>query len=341
MSAPPALKRMNRIMSAGSLLRVARYWRHWRCSPRKPVPRTPTRHHSPIRLVVPSAPGGGTDIVGRVVAQKLSIALGQQVVVDNRPGAGQMIGIDLVAKAPADGYTLLVAASPLVLNQLMYRKVPYDAVRDFAPVSQLTVLRHERAGGAPSTLPATTVRELIALAKQQPGKLNYASAGTGTSPHMSMELFKTMAGVDLVHVPYKGTAPAITDVLAGQVLVTMASMPSSVAHIKAGKLRALGVTSRKRSVVLPDVPTIAEAGVPGYESIQWYGLLAPAGTPRGIVARLAGEAANALRQPDARETLLADGAEPVGSSPEEYAEQIKAEIVKWTRVAKAAGIQPE
>lgn len=292
-----------------------------------------------IRLIVPSAPGGGTDIVGRVVAQKLSASLGQQVVVDNRPGAGQMIGIDMVAKAPADGYTLLMAASPLVLNHLMYKKVSYDAVRDFAPVSQVAVLPNVLV--VHPSLPVKTVAELIALAKSQPGKLNYASAGTGTSPHMSMELFKTMAGIDMVHVPYKGTAPAITDVVGGQVLVTMASTPSSIAHIQSGRLRALGVTSRKRSVVLPDVPPIAEAGVPGYESIQWYGLLAPAGTPREIVAQLSNEVSRALRLPDTARTLLADGAEPVGNTPEEYAELIKSEIVKWTRVAKSAGIQPE
>jgi len=293
----------------------------------------------PIRLVVPSAAGGGTDIVGRVIAQKLSLSLGQQVVVDNRPGAGQMVGIEAVAKASADGYTLLMAASPLVLNALMYRKVSYDAVRDFAPVSQAAVLPNVLV--VHPSLAVKNVAELIALAKSQPGKLDYASAGTGTSPHMAMELFKTMAGVDLTHVPYKGTAPALADVLAAHVLITIASTPSSLPQIKAGKLRALGVTSRRRSIVLPEVPTIAEAGVPGYESIQWYGLLAPAGTPREIVVQLSNEMSRALRLPDTRDTLLADGAEPVGGTPDEFAELIKTEIVKWTRVVKSAGIQPE
>jgi tripartite-type tricarboxylate transporter receptor subunit TctC len=293
----------------------------------------------PVRLVVPSAAAGGTDIVGRIIAQRLSVQLGQQFVIDNRPGAGQMIGIAQVAKAAPDGYTLLMAASPLVLNQLMYARVPYDAVRDFTAVSQVAVLPNVLV--VHPSLPARTLAEFLALARRQPGKLNYASAGIGTSPHMSMELLKTMAGIDLAHVPYKGTAPALADVLAGQVLVTMASAPSALPHIRAGKLRPLGVTSRVRSLVLPEVPTIAEAGVPGYEAIQWYGLLAPAGTPREIVARLSGEVSRALRVADTRATLLADGAEPVGSSAEEFTGFINTEIVKWTKVAKSAGIVPE
>jgi tripartite-type tricarboxylate transporter receptor subunit TctC len=293
----------------------------------------------PVRFVVPSSAGGGTDIIARALGQKLSLALGQQFVVENRPGAGQMIGIELVARAPADGYTLLMAASTLAINPIMYKKVSYDPVRDFAPITQAASLPNVLV--VHPSMPVKSVAELIALAKREPGKLAYASAGVGTSPHMSVELLKHMAGIDMLHIPYKGTGPGVIDVLAGQVKVMTPNVLTALPHIKSGRLRALAVTSGKRTDALPGVPTIAEAGVPGYESVQWYGVLAPAGTPRDVVQRLYTEIAKALRSGDVRERLAADGAEPVGNTPEEFAAFIRAEIDKWAKVARAAGIQPE
>jgi tripartite-type tricarboxylate transporter receptor subunit TctC len=293
----------------------------------------------PVRFIVPSAAGGGTDIIARAVAQKLSAALGQQFVVDNRPGAGQMIGIELAAKSAPDGHTILMAASTLAINPIMYKKVSYDPVRDFAPITQAASLPNVLV--VHPSLPVKSVAELVALAKKQPGKLDYASAGIGTSPQMSMELLKSMTGIDLLHIPYKGTAPGVVDLLAGQVKVMAPNLLTALPHIKAGRLRALAVTSAKRSEALPDVPTIAEAGVPGYESVQWYGVLAPAGTAREIVTRLHAEIVRALGEPDVRERLAADGAEPVGSTPEQFAAFIRSEIDKWARVARAAGIHAE
>jgi len=297
----------------------------------------------PVRFIVPSSPGGGTDIIARAIALKLSEAFGQQVVVDNRPGAGQMIGIELAAKSPADGHTILMAASTLAINPVMFKKVAYDPVRDFAPVTQAASLPNVLV--VHPSLQAASLAELLALARQRPGQVAYASAGIGTSPHMSVELLKSMTGIDLVHVPYKGTAPGVVDLLAGQVSVMAPNVLTALPYIKAGRLRALAVTSAKRSDALPDVPTIAEAGaesgLSGYESAQWYGVLAPAGTPAEIVNRLYGEVARALRAGDVRERLAADGAEPVGSTPAEFAAFIRAEIEKWARVAKAARIRPE
>jgi tripartite-type tricarboxylate transporter receptor subunit TctC len=292
----------------------------------------------PVRFIVPSAAGGGTDIIARAVAQKLSEALGQQFVVDNRPGAGQMIGIELVAKSPADGYTILMAASTLAINSIMYKKVPYDPVRDFAPITQAASLPNILV--VHPSLPVKSVAELVEYARRRPGKLNFASAGIGTSPQMSIELLKSMTGIDMVHIPYKGTTPGVVDLLAGQVSVMAPNLLTALPHIKAGKLRALAVTSAKRTGALPEVPTIAET-LPGYESAQWYGVLAPAGTSRDIVARLHAEIVRALKHSDVKDRLAADGAEPVGSSPEEFAAFIKSEIDKWTRVARAAGIHPE
>ena len=293
----------------------------------------------PVRFIVPSSAGGGTDIIARAISQKLSEALGQQFVVDNRPGAGQMIGIELAARSPADGHTLLMTASTLAINPIMYKKVAYDPVRDFAPITQAASLPNVLV--VHPSLPVKTLAELIALAKREPGKIAYASAGIGTSPHMSVALLEHLAGIDMVHVPYKGTGPGVIDVLAGQVKVMTPNVLTALPHIKSGRLRALAVTSGKRSDALPDVPTIAEAGVPGYESVQWYGVLAPAGTPRDVVQRLYMEIAKALRSGDVRERLAADGAEPVGSTPEQFAAFIRAEIDKWAKVAKAAGIKPE
>jgi tripartite-type tricarboxylate transporter receptor subunit TctC len=293
----------------------------------------------PVRFIVPSSAGGGTDIIARALAQKLSEALGQQFVVENRPGAGQMIGIELAARAPADGHTILMTASTLAINPIMYKKVSYDPLRDFAPITQAASLPNVLV--VHPSLPARSVAELVALAKREPGKIAYASAGVGTSPQMSVELLKSLAGIDLLHVPYKGTGPGVIDVLAGQVKVMTPNVLTALPHIKSGRLRALAVTSAKRSEALPEVPTMAEAGVPGYESVQWYGVLAPAGTPREIVQRLYAEIAKALHAGEVRERLAADGAEPVGSTPEEFAAFIRAEIAKWSKVAKAAGINPE
>jgi tripartite-type tricarboxylate transporter receptor subunit TctC len=292
-----------------------------------------------VHIVVPSAAGGGTDIVTRVLAQQLSISMGQQFIVENRPGAGQMIGIEAVARAVPDGYTLLMAASTLAINPVMFKKVSYDAVKDFAPVTQVAALPNVLV--VHPSVPAKTVAEFIALAKSKPDQIAYASAGVGTSPHMGMELFKSMAGVNVRHIPYRGTAPAVNDLIGGQVSAMMANVLTAKPQIDGGQLRALGVSGAKRSAGLPNVPTIAEAGVPGYSALQWYGLLAPAGTPNDIVVKLQAAVAKALEQADVKERLAADGAEGVGSTPAEFAALIKEELDKWAKVAKAANIEPQ
>jgi tripartite-type tricarboxylate transporter receptor subunit TctC len=292
-----------------------------------------------IRLVVPSSPGGGTDITGRIVAQKLSEQLGQQVVVDNRAGAGTIIGNEIVAKAAPDGYTLLMGLSTLAINPSMYTKLPYDALKDFAPVS-LAVLSPNILTVHPS-VPAKSVKEFIALAKAKPGSITFGSAGLGTSPHLSGELLKVLAKIDIVHVPFKGSGQSVISLLAGEIGANFPSVPTAIPYIKAGKLRGLGVTTAKRTQALPDVPSIAEAGVPGYEATQWFGVLAPAGTPRPIIDRLNQEMVKMLRAPDVRERLIADGTDPVGDTPEEFAAYIKSETDKWTKVIKAAGIKPQ
>lgn len=293
----------------------------------------------PVHIVVPSAAGGGTDIVTRVLAQQLSVSMGQQFVVENRPGAGQMIGIEAVARAAPDGYTLLMAASTLAINPVMFKKVTYDAVKDFAPVTQVAALPNVLV--VHPSVPAKTVAELVALAKSKPDQIAYASAGVGTSPHMGMELFKSMAGVNLRHIPYRGTAPAVNDLVGGQVSAMMANVLTAKPQVEGGKLRALGVSGSKRSAGMPNVPTIAEAGVVGYSALQWYGLLAPAGTPPDIVVKLQAAVAKALELPDVKERLAADGAEGVGSTPAEFATLIKEELDKWAKVAKEAKIEPQ
>jgi tripartite-type tricarboxylate transporter receptor subunit TctC len=292
-----------------------------------------------IRFVVPSAPGGGTDITARAVAPKVSEYLGQQVVVENRPGAGTMIGGEVVARAAPDGYTLLVGISTLAINPAVYVKVPYDALRDFAPITQLVTTSNMLV--THPSLPAGTVKELIAFARARPGQIHYASAGVGTNPHLSMELFLFMGGLKMVHVPYKGSGQGIVDVVAGHVPVMTPSVPAALPHTKSGRLRGLGVTGAKRSNAAPEVPTIAEAGLPGYEATQWFGMLAPAATPREIITRLHAEITRALRDGDVRRRLEADGAEPVGSKPEEFAAYLRSETAKWAKVVKAAGIKPE
>jgi tripartite-type tricarboxylate transporter receptor subunit TctC len=293
----------------------------------------------PIRMVVPSAPGGGTDITARVMAPKLSEFLGQQVVVENRAGAGTMIGGEVVARAAPDGYTLLMGISTLAINPAMYKKVPYDALKDFVPITQAVALPNILV--IHPSLPARSVKELIAFTKPRPGQIQFASAGIGTSPHLAAELFLSMAGIKMLHVPYKGSGAGLIDVVAGHVPVMMPSILSGLPHAKAGRLRALGVSSVKRAGGAPDVPTIAEAGVPGYEAVQWFGILAPAGTPRPVVDRVHRESVRVLQSPDIRERLQADGADPVASSPEEFAGFLRSETVKWAKVVKAVGIQPE
>ncbi len=238
----------------------------------------------PVRMVVPSSAGGGTDIVARIIAPELSKRLGQQVVIDNRPGAGTMIGIEVAAKSPPDGYTLLMVPATLAINSALYKKVPYDPQRDFAPITQ--AISSASIIVVHPSVPVKSLKELIAFARARPGQLNYASAGTGTYPHMTMELFLSMAKLKMVHIPYKGTGPAMIDMVAGQVATMAATILTGMPQIRAGRLRPLGITSAARSPIVPDIPTVAEAGLPGFESVQWYGMLAPARTPKDIVSRL-------------------------------------------------------
>jgi tripartite-type tricarboxylate transporter receptor subunit TctC len=305
-----------------------------------PANADPNYPNRPVRIVVPSSPGGGTDILARVLADHLARALNGQFFVENRPGAGQSIGTEIVARAPNDGYTLLMAASTLALNPVMFKNIRYDAVKDFAPITQVAFLPNALL--VHPSLGVSSLRELIALAKRKPGELTYASAGLGTSPHMGIELLKHMAGIELRHIPFRGSGPAVAETLSGRVPITLASTLQSKPLIEGGQLKALAVTSPKRAEGLPDVPTVAEAGpLPGYEALQWYGLLAPAGTPSEIVARLRNEVAAALKLPDVKVRLVNDGAEAAGSTPAEFAKLIKDELEKWAAVAKAANIQPE
>jgi tripartite-type tricarboxylate transporter receptor subunit TctC len=292
-----------------------------------------------VRLVVPSAPGGGTDITARIMAPKLSEYLGQQVVVENRAGAATMIGGEVVARSAPDGYTLLMGISTLAINAAMYRKVAYDALKDFAPIAQVVTLSNVLV--THPSLPARNVKELVAFVKSRPGQINFASAGVGTNPHLSMELFLSLAGLKMMHVPYKGSGQGIVDVIAGHVPVMMPAVPTALVYIKNGRLRPLGVSGAKRSQAAPDIPTIAESGIQGYEATQWFGILAPAGTPRAIVDRWHRETVRALKDPEVRDRLVADGADPVGSTPEEFAAYLRAETIKWAKVVKAIGIQPE
>ena len=290
----------------------------------------------PVRIIIPSSPGGGTDILARQLSVKLTERWGQQVIIDNRPGAGQMIGISLVAKSPPDGYTLVMTATPLALNSALYKKVPYDPIRDFAPVTQVAAMPNLLV--THPTLPARTLRQMIALAKARPGELAYASSGIGTGPHLTMELLNYMAGIKLEHIPYKGTGPALTDTMSGHVQLLMSTLLPPLPHLKTGRLRALGVTSAKRVSSLPDVPTVAEGGIAGYEVVGWYGIAAPAGTPQAIVAKLQTDISAVLLAPEMRDKLAAEGGEAVGSKPEEFGALIKSEIDKWSKVVKVARI---
>ena len=291
-----------------------------------------------LRLVVPSAPGGGTDIVGRALAAKLSEYLGQQVVVDNRAGAGTTIGIDMVAKSAPDGYTVLVSPSTLALNTWMYNKLPYDALRDLAPITQVASVPNALV--VHPSLPAKNVPDLIALAKKQPGAINAGSAGIGTSPHLSLELFKVLGKVDMTHIAYKGSGSATIAHLSGEIVAQFPSLPTAMSYIKSNRLRALGVTTAKRSPYLPEVPAIGEF-IPGYEATQWFGFLAPAGTPQAVLERLHTEAVRALKAPDLSRIMASEGAEVVANSPAQFAAYMRSETEKWGRVIKAAGIKPQ
>ena len=292
----------------------------------------------PIRLIVPFAPGGGLEITARSIGQKLTEKRGQSIVIDNRPGAATIVGSEIASKASPDGYTLLMITTTFAINPSLYGKLPYDPNRDFAPVTQITSVPNILVVNP--SIPAHSVRELIALAKGKPGQLNYASAGSGTSPHLAAELFKTMAGIDMTHIPYKGIPPAVTDVIAGRVTMLMTTTISAAPHVKSGRLRALAITSPKRLVVMPDVPTIGEI-VPGYEADAFQGMVAPAGVPKEIVRQLADDIATIVKLPDIRERITTDGAEPIGSTPEAFSAFLKKEMLKWAKVVKASGARPD
>ncbi len=291
----------------------------------------------PIRMIIPFSAGGATDVPGRIVAQKLSDTIGQQVVVDNRPGAGSIIGTDLAAKSQPDGYTLLLTATPFVMSASLYQKLPYDPLRDFAPVMQI--------GSAPNalvvhpTLPAQSVSELVALARAQPGKIDFASSGNGSAQHMFGALFQSLASIRFTHIPYKGSGPATADLLGGQVRVGFPGIAIALPHHRTGRLRALGVTSAQRSPQMPDVPSIAEAGVPGYEGTLWLGLAVPRGTPAAIVSRLQSEVAKVLQSPEVRSGFHGAGTDVVVSTPDAFGALLKIEHAKWGKVAREIGLQ--
>ena len=296
----------------------------------------PTR---PVRLIIPFPPGGSNDIVGRMIAAQLGERLGQQVVVDNRGGAGGTIGTELAAKSQADGYTLLLISTAYAFNTSIYKKLPYDPAKSFVPVALL--------GSGPGVLvvnpalPVNSVADLIALAKERPGKLNNSSAGIGSFQHLASELFRIQAGIQWLHVPYKGGGPAMTDLMGGQADASVGSLIQMLPHIRSGKLKALGTTGAKRSTVLPDVPTVAEAGVSGYEATNWWGFLAPAGTPPAIVERLHQEVAAVQASAETKRRFDTEGAEALQMSPAEFGAFIAAETAKWARVVKEAGISAE
>lgn len=292
----------------------------------------------PIRLICPFPPGGTTDVVARLVAQKLTEAWGQQVVVDNRPGAGGVIGTELAAQAPADGYTALLGSiTTHAVNPALYKKLKFDPVKDFTPVS-LVVSSPQLLAVHPS-VPAQSVKELIGLAKAKPGQLNYASAGSGTSPHLTFELFRSLAGIDVVHVPYKGTGPAITDLIAGQTQMMITGVVALMPHVKSNRLRAVGVTSAKRVNALPQVPTIAESGVRGFDVSSWFGVFLPAQAPRAVVTKMNAEIARIVSDPDVRQKLIDQGADPASTTPEEFAAYVKSERARWGEVVRKTGAQ--
>jgi tripartite-type tricarboxylate transporter receptor subunit TctC len=293
-----------------------------------------------IRIVVPFPAGGATDIAARAIADKMSQNWKQPVVVENRAGAGGNVGSDVVAKSPADGYTLIMGVTGShAINVSLYSKMPYDPVKDFEPISQVAVVPNVVV--VHPSVPAQTLTEFIALAKRNPGKYDYASLGSGTAAHLGMEMLKTSANIFMVHIPYRGSAPAVADLIGGQVQVMMDGLPSALPHVKAGRLRALAVTSQKRSQAAPDLPTIAESGYPGFYADAWSGLFAPKGTPKAVVDKLAGEVRRILALPDVRERFAGLGAEPVGSTPAEFAQHVQREIDKWAKVVKQSGARAD
>ena len=292
----------------------------------------------PLRLVVPTGAGGFTDVLSRVVAQHLGESLGQRVVVDNRPGAGSIVGSEIVAKSPPDGYTMMMAFTPHSINSSLYPKLPYDALKDFSPVTMVAAVTLVLT--AHPSLPTKNIRELIALAKQRPGQINYGSVGSGSLGHLGAELFKSLGRVSITHVPYKGAPQANSALLSGEVSMFFDTPPSSLPLIKAGRVRALGVSTRKRLALLPDVPAIAEV-VPGYEVIGWNGIVVPAGTPQSIIDRLHTEIAKVLRTPSVSTQLTSQGIDPVGDSPAQFSAFIKSDTEKWARVIREAGIKPD
>jgi tripartite-type tricarboxylate transporter receptor subunit TctC len=293
----------------------------------------------PLRLIVGFTPGGGVDINARLVASKLTDYLGQPAVVENRPGAGTNIANELVAKAPPDGYTLLFTSGALAVNMALYRKLPFDALRDFAPVSIFSESPNLLV--VSSRNPARDVAELLAAARAKPGVMNYSSAGTGTTQHMAGELFKLRTGTDIVHVPFKGSAPSLTALIAGDVDMTFVNIPAIIQQVKAGRLRPLAYAAARRSDVLPEVPTMQEVGVIGADVSVWYGLLAPAGTPREVVEALAAAVGRAAHAPDMRQRLLDQGADPVGNTPEAFAKLLAEEVARWKEVVAATGIHAD
>ena len=292
-----------------------------------------------IRLIVPFPPGGAVDILGRVLSPKLGEALGQQIVVDNRGGGAQVIATQLTAKAPADGYTVLLASTTHGVNPGLQKKLPYDSLKDFTPITQIA--ESPIIFVAHPSLGVSNIQELVALAKSRPGRIDYASPGAGTGGHMAVELLKWMAGIDITHVPYKGSGPVLTDVIAGHVQVTAVSPLPVLPHLKSGRLRGLATTGRVRARVAPELPTVAESGVPGYQSNLWYALLGPAGIPQPVVNRLHAETSKVLKLSDVADQLAALGAEPVGNSPQELAKFLRSEIDRWTRLIRETNIRAD
>ena len=296
----------------------------------------PTR---PIRLISPFAPGGGNDIISRTLGPVLTKNLGQSIVVDNRPGANTIVAMEILARATPDGYTLVTSSSSLATNATLYTKLPYDSIKSFAPVSMVGV--SPLVVAVNPALPIKTIGELIAAAKAKPGSILYPSAGTGNSTHLGGELFAVMAGVTLTHVPYKGLGPGLVDLMAGRLQAIFSTAPAAIPHIKTGRLRGLAVTTAARSNLMPQLPTVAESGVPGYETGSWYGITAPAGKPRAVVSRLNKEITTVLGTPDFREQLLNAGADPMQTTPEQFAAYVQIEIAKWAKVIKLSGAKAE
>ncbi len=295
--------------------------------------------NKPIRIIVPYPPGGFNDTLARTLGQKLTVKWGRPVIVDNRPGGGSTIGTNLAAKSAPDGYTLLIVSFAFAVNPALYATLPYDTGKDFVPIVH--------AANTPNLLvvnpglPVKSVKELIALAKSKPGKLNYASGGNGSSPHLSMELFKSLAGVDVVHIPYKGSAPAVTDLIGGQVDLMFDNVPNVIQQVKAGKLRGLAVSSKERSPFVKDLPTVAESGVPGFDVSVWFGVVAPAGTPQSVIAKLNAEINQILKRPEVVELFQTQGVKPIGGTPEAFSVFLRAQMTKWAKVVKESGAKAE